>query len=362
MILTISQTVLASALAHAIKPIETRNTIPILSNVLLVASRDTLTCTGASTSAMMRIAVDADVTKPGETTVDAARLHDIVRNFPKGATVKMELGESLKVTCGRSRYTLGVLPAKDYIAFPLENMRPIGETHCAGLWRTVAFAASNDPSRYYMSGVCLNGVDAVATDGHRLGKQIGDLEMPIMTVPVAAVGVIAEMDAPVSLSFNGGILLAEYGRVAYATKLVDGTYPDYKRVIPSQFASHFTIDRDALKSAVVRASSLSEMKSRDVVLTFSNGEDGTLLIESVGTDANAGHEEIDIEGSEGPDVKIKLNSKYVLDALGALANENDEKVTFRMNGGDGPCLITPAGAKDGNKALYLIMPLRLHQG
>jgi len=375
---TVERSHLLRSLGHVHRVVERRNTIPILSNVLVRADAGRLTLKATDLDLEVTDTVAAEVGRAGATTVPAHILHDIVRKLPDGAEVSLDTGDGSQLTLksGRSRFTLQVLPEADFPdlttgEFPTRFQLPAGTLK--KLIDRTQFAISTEETRYYLNGIYLHAVTvdkkpmlrAVATDGHRLAQAqfeapAGSEKMTGVIVPRKAVGEIQKLvegggDTPVDIELSdtkirftvagsGGA-----GDVVLTSKLIDGTFPDYGRVIPQGNDKILKVARAEFADAVDRVSTISSERGRAVKLGLS---DGKMTLSVNNPDSGSAVEEIGVDyGSD--DIEIGFNSRYLLDVAGQLETGNAE---FRFADPGSPTLILDEGASD---ALYVLMPMRV---
>lgn len=349
MTLTIQRADLVRSLSIAAKTMEARNIIPILGNVLLSATAGTMTVTGTDLDIMVSAMAAAD----GEisTTVDAKRLSDIARRL-SGDVVTMELkDDSLVVKSGRSRFTLPTLPVADFPSLDAGTPDVTFSLDFAALVAPDKFAISNEANRYYLNGVHLHstaegGIRAVATDGHRLAHNTasGMPTIPPVIIPAKTVGIVPAGEVDVSLS-------ARMCRFATAdtiivSKLIDGSFPDYARVIPRGNDKIAKVDRKELASAVARASAVASERGRAAKFTIANDN---IAIDMRGDDGTA-HEDVEATYSSEP-IEIGFNTTYLQDIL-AVVPGDEVSIAFADSG-------TPAIFKGEGDWLGLVMPVRV---
>ncbi|MGB3042490.1 MAG: DNA polymerase III subunit beta [Xanthobacteraceae bacterium] len=349
MTLTVQRTDLVRTLTHAIKAVESRNTIPILANVLLSADAGKLTVTATDLDIQISSTAPAEGTL--ETTVDAKRLSDIARRL-SGDVVTMTLADSkLTVKSGRSRFVLPTLPVVDFPRLDAGDMPEPFALDFASLVAPVKFAISTEATRYYLCGVHLHntaegGIRAVATDGHRLAHSTatGMPEIPPVIIPAKTVGLVPAGEVQVSMSAN---------KVRFATadtiivsKLIDGTFPAYDRVIPRGNDKVAKVDRKELASAVARASAVASERGRAAKFTVANDN---ISIDMRGDDGTA-HEDVPAQYSGEP-VEIGFNTMYLSDIL-AVVPGDEVSIAFADSG-------TPAIFRGKGDWLGLVMPVRV---
>jgi DNA polymerase-3 subunit beta len=365
---TIERAQLAKSLAHVHRVVERRNTIPILANVLLRA--------GKSSVELKATDLDLEIveTAPGEgkitgsTTVPAHMIHDIVRKLPEGAQVELQSaadGTQLQVRAGRSKFTLQALPETDFPDLAAGDMPHSFNIASADLKRLIErtqFAISTEETRYYLNGIYLHAVDdklrAVATDGHRLAQAEikapkGAKGMPGIIVPRKTVAEVQRLvdDAgeEVKVELSATKIRFSLGNAVLTSKLIDGTFPDYGRVIPAANDKTLVVDKTEFVSAVDRVSTVSSERGRAVKLALT---DGKLTLSVINPDSGSATEELEVEyGSEALD--IGFNGRYLLDILQQIEGE---KARLKLADPGSPTLIEDMETAG---ALYVLMPMRV---
>ncbi|MDF2095234.1 DNA polymerase III subunit beta [Aquibaculum arenosum] len=370
--LTIERAALLRSLAHVQSVVERRNTIPVLSNVLLEASEGQLGLTATDMDLTIHETTPAMVQEAGATTVPAHTFYDIIRKLPDGSEVELALdGEKgqVRLRAGRSNFSLSTLPREDFpstasVELPCRFTLQAGEA--INLIDRTRFAISTEETRYYLNGIYLhagtsNGVDvlrAVATDGHRLARfemalPEGAGEMPGVIVPRKTVNelrkLIDEVEGGVEVALSETRVRFTFGSVELASKLIDGTFPDYERVIPSGNDKVMSVDCRSFASAVDRVSTISTEKSRAVKLAL---RDSALVLSATAPDAGSAEEEVPVH-YEGPPLEIGFNSRYLLDIAQQIEGEGAE---FTMADGASPTIVRDAADPS---ALYVLMPMRV---
>src|ERR1700761_1993832 len=330
--LTIERAALLRALGHVQSAVERRNTIPILSNVLLSAERDRLTFSATDLDMEIIDEALAQVDQPGQITAPAHTLYEIVRKLPEGADVVLAFtGEDprLTVSAGRSRFNLPVLPAGDFPVMTSDGMAGGLAGDVGDLIRLIdktRFAISAEETRYYLNGLYLhtvvdNGVTklrAVATDGHRLALA----EMPAPEGSAGAPGVIVprktvqearrlleDAGETIDLQLSAQKIRIEFGRAALTSKVIDGSFPPYERVIPRDNNRVLTVDNTLFAKAVDRVATISAEKSRSVKMAI---EPGRIILTVRNMEAGQGMEELEVD-YDGEPFEISFNARYLLD-------------------------------------------------
>ncbi len=370
--LAIERAALLRSLSHVQNVVERRTTIPILSNVMLRADGETLHLTATDMDLSMASAEPARIERPGTTTVAAHTLFEIVRKLPEGAEVVVEQApeaHELSLRAARSVFTLPALPADEFPAMDLDELDVRFAMPAAELRRLIdktRFAISTEETRYYLNGIHLHAfgsgaaavLRAVATDGHRLARielalPAGAEAIPAIIVPRKTVAELRKLvdtlegDVRVAVSPTRIQFILE--RAVLVSRLIDGTFPDYERVIPVGNERLAELGTKAFAAAVDRVSTISTERARAVKLGF---DDGRLLASAVSTEAGRAEEEIDAAYSSEP-LEIGFNSRYILDML---AEVEGETVRLEMANPAAPTLVRdPADSS----TVYVLMPMRV---
>ncbi|WP_421725229.1 DNA polymerase III subunit beta [Bauldia sp.] len=367
---TVERSHLLKSLNHVHRVVERRNTIPILANVLLRAD-GSLTLKATDLDLEVTETVPAEIAQPGATTVPAHILYDIVRKLPDGSEVSLDTGDGaqLEVKAGRSRFVLQVLPEADFPELTAGDF-PTRFTLAASALKTLIdrtqFAISTEETRYYLNGIYLHIVNvdgtpmlrAVATDGHRLAQaQLGAPDgidgMAGVIVPRKTVGelqkLVEEPDAEVILEVSDTKIRATLDGVVLTSKLIDGTFPDYVRVIPQDNEKILKVDNDSFRHAVDRVSTVSSERGRAIKLALS---DGRVELSVNNPDSGSANEEVAADYATDP-LEIGFNSKYLLEVSDQIQSETAE---FRFADPGSPTLIQD---DDDANALYVLMPMRV---
>lgn len=366
--IVIGREALLPALALVSRVVERRNTIPILANVLLAAEKDTLTLTATDLDMEMTTARPCQLAgKAISTTLPAAHLHDIVRKLPEGCEVQLSGDEQAwTISGGRSRFRISCLPPADFpamtradltatVSLPAETVKHMIET--------VRFAISTEETRYYLNGIHWhsdtgNRLVAVATDGHRLARHVSTLPEPVdfpgIIVPRKTVESILKMlpdkgAIAIGIAPTRIVVTLDDGTVL-VSKLIDGTYPDYQRVIPQGNANRYLVDRASLLAAVDRVATISPA-GRAIKFSFGDGE---LALSVHNPDAGTGEDSISAAMEAGEPVDIGFNGRYCIDLLNATQAEN---LIFELGDAGAPARITLQDAGE-NAPDFVLMPMR----
>ena len=368
---TIERNSLLKTLGHIQSVVERRNTIPILSNVMMEAEGDRVAMTATDLDIAIIESAGATVMQQGATTVPAHTLFDIARKLPDGSEVELSLEENdrLVVKAGRSRFTLTCLDKEDFPVMSESDMPHRFELSAEELKRLIdkaRFAISTEETRYYLNGIYLHVANtedgstlrAVATDGHRLAQvdqavPEGADGMPGIIIPRKTVAevrkLIDEIDGTVSIALSDTKIRFSFGGAVITSKLIDGTFPDYSRVIPVGNDKMLEMDVRVFAESVDRVSTISSDKTRSVKLAL--GED--LLTLSVNSpDSGTATEELAAAYS-ADSFEIGFNSRYLMDILAQIEGDTVQVMLADPS--------SPTVLKDilDEAALYVLMPMRV---
>ncbi|MET1027723.1 MAG: DNA polymerase III subunit beta [Dongiaceae bacterium] len=370
--LTIERSALLRSLAHVQSVVERRNTIPILSNVLVEAKGDRLSLTATDMDLAIVEQTAASVISPGAATVPAHTMYDIIRKLPEGSEVQIELapdGAQVALKAGRSRFTLATLPKEDFPATAggdLAHKFPLSAVDLRGLIDRTKFAISTEETRYYLNGIYLHAfvtgkqtaLRAVATDGHRLAR----VEMPLpegaenipgIIVPRKMVNeirkLIEEVDGVVEVSLSDSRIRFAFDDIVLTSKLIDGSFPDYQRVIPTGNDKILEVDRRSFRDAVDRVSTISSEKSRAVKLSL---RPNVVTLSATSAENGTAVEELEVR-YDGAPLEIGFNSKYLLDVADQIDGDGLQMVLADS--------VAPTLVRDlaDAMALYVLMPMRV---
>lgn len=369
---SIERSTLMKAMGRAQSVVERRNTIPILANVLIEAEGDSVSFRSTDLDIEVIDKTNAMVEQAGATTVGAHTLHEIVRKLPDGAMVELsDDGSSgrLEIKAGRSHFSLATLPKED---FPVMTSAEYECNFAANapvlrrLFDKAKFAISTEETRYYLNGIYMHAADSaggkvlrcVATDGHRLARIDADLPdgadtLPGVIVPRKAVGEIRKLldddDAVIAVSVSETKVRFATPEVTLTSKVIDGSYPDYTRVIPEGNTKRLEVDAAEFARAVDRVSTVSSERSRAVKLAL---DEDRLVLSVNAPDAGAADEELAVAYGDEP-LEIGFNAKYLLEIAGQVDREN---AVFMFNSSGDPTLM-----REGNdeSAVYVVMPMRV---
>lgn len=347
--------------------VERRHTLPILSNLLLEAKQDKIMLT--ATDLEMQISLATPISTGGElsTTVSAKKLLDICRALPEDAEITMTTQDSrIQVRAGKSRFNLQTLPSADY---PLMSKATasshavirIGQGTLKRLFKQVEFAMAQQDIRYYLNGLLFevnaNKLNVVGTDGHRLSFTSTELDqnyekqeliLPRKTV-IELIKLLDDSEEEVTIEVGTGQVNFSFGEIRLITKVIDGKFPDYTRVIPVGHKNSFSADRLNILLSMQRASILSNEKYRGIRMVL--GQDNLRLI-STNSEQEEAEEDLEISYAGDP-LDIGFNVTYMIDVLN---NVDSENIVFSFADANSSCLVTVPG---NDSYRYVVMPMRI---
>lgn len=364
---TIERSNLIKSLSKLQSFVEKRNTIPILSNIKIASNQAGLNLTVTDMDLVASEEIEAKIQNEGSITVPANTLYDIVRKLPEGSQIKAELdAESSRVlvTSGNSKFTLSYLPADE---FPVMSEGELSHTFTLkakeflNLIDKTKFAMSTEETRYYLNGVYFHNVEekivAVATDGHRLAKveidaPEGAKNMPGIIVPRKAVNEISkilENQEEVTISLSDSKIKFNAGKVELLSKVVDGTFPDYQRVIPDNNTKALKINTSALKEAVDRVSTVAADKTKAIKIALSTNN---MSLTSQGVEGTSANETVECDYASD-ELEAGFNSRYLLEMLNLIEGDDSN---FQLETPNAPVIVTDT---EDETALFIIMPMRV---
>lgn len=369
---SIERGTLLKALAQAQSVVERRNTIPILANVLIEAEGDRISLRATDLDIEVVERAPAMVERAGTSTVSAVTLHDIVRKLPEGALIRLTddpASGRLTIVAGRSTFSLATLPKEDFPVMASSEYATGFSARAADLRRLfdkAKFAISTEETRYYLNGVYMHVAQGeggavlrcVATDGHRLARidmplPEGAEAMPGVIVPRKTVGELRKLldddDTPIAVSVSETKVRFATPSITLTSKVIDGTFPDYARVIPTANTRRMEVDAAEFARAVDRVATVSSERSRAVKLTL---DEDRLVLSVNAPDSGAAEEEIAVAYSD-EHLEIGFNAKYLHDIASQIDREN---AVFLFNSSGDPTLM-----REGSdpSAVYVVMPMRV---
>jgi DNA polymerase-3 subunit beta len=363
--LTASREDILTPLQSVIGVVERRQTMPVLANVLLSARDDKLSITGTDLEVELVATSSVSVQMAGDVTVPGRKLLDIFKALPEKTSVTLTTeGDRVSLKGGRSRFTLSTLPAAE---FPLvdeinaQQTLTVSQGEFRRLIDKTHFSMAQQDVRYYLNGMLLEtegkSLRAVATDGHRLALCETELETRAKTaqqVIVPRKGVlelqrILGADGNLELAVGTNHVRAQVGSIRFTSKLIDGRFPEYGRVIPANPSKTIEADRDVLRAALQRTAILSNEKYRGIRLVL---KPNVLTLQAHNPEQEEAEDQIEV-AYEGDELEVGFNVNYLLDALAAI---DTEKVEIGLTDANSSCLIRSPGTTN---ARYVVMPMRL---
>ncbi len=371
----INSTDLLKALSHIHGIVEVRHTLPILSNIILEAKDDKLILSSTNLDIYCSDKIKAEVLKSGEVSVSAVTFFEIIKRLPSGSEVLMimEEGENeIRLTCGRSKFNLSTLKTDDFPIISDSDLSTNFVLSADELIRIIdktKFAVSNEETRYYLNGIFLHKAErnsiqflrAVATDGHRLAQY--DIPLPQGAEDITGIiipkktiyelrKVLDDANGDVSVSLNENKIKFSFNDLKVVSKVIDGTFPDYTKVIPQQNDKNFKTNNSDLKNAIDRVSAVAaneESKSKAIKFCIENNS-LSLSVES--QSKGSANEMIDVNYS-GDKVDIGFNSKYIID----ICNEVDgDEISISLSDSISPAIILD---KTDENLFFVLMPMRI---
>ncbi len=362
---------LMKALAHIQSVAEKRNTIPILANALIAVKDGRLSFTATDMEIAVVEEVVASVSRDGATTAPAATLYEIVRKLPESAEIELELaGEQLKLRAGRYSTSLVTLPTDDFpsmTAGALPHRFRLTGLALRGLIDRTRFAISTEETRYYLNGIYLHATTseppmlrAVATDGHRLARveeplPDGAAGMPGVIIPRKTVAelrkLLDEESGEVEIALSDTRIQFKAGGITLTSKLIDGTFPEYERVIPKDNDKILRVGTKDFSNAVARVAAISSERSRPVKMALAND---VLTLSAASPEQGTASEELDegrVEYSSGP-LEIGFQARYLND----ITDQIGERLEFHFSDGTAPTVVRDAADAS---AVYVLMPMRV---
>ena len=362
----INRETLLKPLSSVTSIVEKRHTLPILSNLLLETKANKIQLT--ATDLEMQISLSIDTATGGEisTTISAKKLLDICRSLPDNSDINLATNDSrVTLKAGKSRFNLQTLPAADYPVMSKtqgqSTLVTIAQNQLKALLKQVEFAMAQQDIRYYLNGllfeVTANRLNIVGTDGHRLSFTSTELKqnfekqeviLPRKTV-IELIKLLDDSEEDVQIEISSAQVNFSFGSIKLISKVIDGKFPDYNRVIPTGHQNIFNIDRLNVLLAMQRASILSNEKYRGIRMVVSNNN---LKLISTNSDQEEAEEELEINYN-GASLDIGFNVTYLIDVLN---NTNSESITFSFADANSSCLIT---VPNNNDYKYVVMPMRI---
>jgi len=363
---TIKREDLLAPLQQVIGAVERRQTLPILGNILLKSTGGDLTLSATDLEIEMVANVDSDGNEDFQTTIPARKLLDICKALPDGSLINFNIEETkVSLTSARSRFTLSTLPARDFPSLDeieVQQSFEIPQSLFKGLIEKTSFAMAQQDVRYYLNGILMeitaSSIKLVATDGHRLALSELTLESGVsddrqIIIPRKAVMELSRLlesgDRSAKCEMSQNHLRVETESLVFTTKLIDGKFPEYQRVIPVDGNKIMQVEREILKQSMSRIAILSNEKYRGIRLSLSSGN---LSIQANNPDQEEAEEELQVDYDE-TDMEIGFNVTYLIDVLNVLGSQ---KVQIKLKDSNSSAIISDI---EDESSLYVVMPMRL---
>ena len=362
----IDREILLKPLGNVSGIVEKRHALPILSNLLLEGHQGKLKFTATDLEMQISTHIKTELADDFQITVSAKKLFDITRALPENSNIDIQIEENkVIVKAKKSRFNLQTLPPQDYPVMKKDENDSIelklSQKEFKALLKQVDFAMAQQDIRYYLNGLLIEvkdkNINIVGTDGHRLSFTSLELKTPTnpaqVIVPrktiVELVKLFGDTDDPVEISFSNNQVNFKFNDIDLITKVIDGKFPDYDRVIPQGHDNVFNIDRSLLLDSMLRASILSNDKYRGIRMVV---EEGNLKLVSNNSEQEQAEEELEID-YKGEKIDVGFNVTYLIDVL---TNIQSDKLTFAFNDSSSSCLVT---IPNNEKYKYVVMPMRI---
>ena len=368
---TIEKNDIFKSLSHVQSIVEKKNTLPILSNILLEAKQNNLILSATDMDISVTEKTNCNVIEEGSTTVSAHTLYDIIRKLQDSSEIEMisNDGKIMTLRSGKSKFSLGCLPKEDFPIIEIDNLENELKLDSQKLLKLIdktRFAVSNEETRYFLNGIYFhtiqegdhNLISLVATDGHRLAKFDTEFEknskdIPGVIIPKKTINeiykLLTDFEGSVKISLNSNKIVFYIGESVLVSKLIDGNFPDYKRVIPKDNKNILKVDRQIFSLAVDRVSTITSDKSP--IIKFKLLEN-VLNMSSINNESGTATEDI-ITEYNGDKIEIGFNSKYILEMINNLEDE-----TILLHFKDSASPVTAIENSNPN-LIYVLMPMRV---
>ena len=369
--ISIEKNLIYKALSHVQSIVEKKNTIPILSNILLEATDSSIILSATDMDISITETINCSVIEKGSVTVPAHTLHDIVRKIPDGNEIEFisNDGKTFSIRSGKSKFSLSCLPKKDFPLIEIDKLNcefSINSKIFLQLIEKTKFAISNEETRYFLNGIyfhkkSLNNTDylsLVATDGHRLAKidlphPNGLVDIPGVIIPKKTIyelcKLLTDINEDIIINIDPNKIIFYIGKTTLISKLIDGNFPDYQKVIPKNNNNIVTADRQKFCEVVDRVSTITSEKSRAIKFRLLNN-----LINMNSSDPENGTATEDIIVQYGgEEIEIGFNSKYILEMINQL---EEEKLILEFNDSTSPLIVKESS---NNDLIFVLMPMRV---
>ena len=358
-------------LSHLQGIVDKKNSLPILSNILIEAKENQITLSSTDMDISIIEKIDCNVLEDGATTINSQILYDIVRKLDENSEIEIisNNGKLLTLRASGSRFSLACLPKEDYPIIDQDNSGASISMNSKVLFKLIdktKFAISNEETRYFLNGLYFNinrendsnVVTLVGTDGHRLAKFSYNLESDVdeisgVIIPKKTIyelsKLLSEIDDIVKILISSNKVIFFIGNIVFISKLIDGSFPDYKRVIPQNNNNILKINREILLSAVDRVSTIANEKSPVIKFKLLKN---ILNLNTVNSESSTASEDLNIN-YEGDEIEIGFNSKYIMDIVN---NLEDDEISINLKDNTSPII---ALENSNTNLAYVLMPMRV---
>ena len=359
------------SISHVQNIVERKNTLPILANLLIEAKNNSLILSATDMDISIKDSLDCNIIEEGSTTVSAHTLYEIVRKLPDNSEIEIisDDGKIMSLRAGKSKFSLGCLPKEDFPIIEigdLENEITLNSKTLLKLIEKTRFAISNEETRYFLNGIYfhnhqnqdLNTLSVVATDGHRLAKMDSDLkekvkEFPGIIIPKKTINevykLLSDLDEITKINLNSNKIVFFIRNTILISKLIDGNFPDYKKVIPIDNTNKLIVNRNDFSLAIDRVSTIVSEKSPVIKFKLMNN---LMNLSSVNSESGTATEDLAIDYN-GDSIEIGFNSKYILEMINNLEDQN-----IILNFKDSSSPVTAIEESNPN-LVYVLMPMRV---
>ena len=369
--ISIEKNSIFKTLSHVQSIVEKKNAIPVLSNILIEAKNNILTLSATDMDVSITETVNCNVIDPGSVTVSAHTLYDIIRKIPEGNEIEFisNDGKRFSIRSGKSKFSLACLPKEDFPIIEVNQLKSeliIDAQVLLNLIDKTKFAISNEETRYFLNGIYFHKkkienkdfLSLVATDGHRLAKieyaYVNDLEnLPGVIIPKKTINelckLLSDCNNSVKINLDPNKIIFYIDKIVLISKLIDGNFPDYERVIPKNNDNVLTIKRNIFCEAIDRVSTIIDDKSPSIKFKLL---ENLMNMSSIDSESGSATEDIETKYN-GPQIDIGFNSKYILEMINHL---DDEEVVLQFNDSSSPVIATETSNPD---LIYVLMPMRV---
>ena len=368
---TVEKNNLFKSLSHVQSIVEKKNTLPILSNILLEAKDNTLILSATDMDLSIMEKLNCNIIDNGSTTVSAHTLYDIIKKIPESSEIEIisNDGKIMSLRAGKSKFSLGCLPKEDFPIIEIEDLENeinIDSQKFLKLLDKTRFAVSNEETRYFLNGIYFHKIEdqksdilsVVATDGHRLAKFDFNFnsridKIPGIIIPKKTVNelykLLIDFEGSIKINLNSNKIVFFVGKSTLISKLIDGSFPDYKKVIPTNNNNILKINRELFSAAVDRVSTITNDKSPVIKFKLLKN---LINMSSVNNENGTATEDISAH-YDGKEIEIGFNSKYILEMIN---NLEDEEIILNFNDSSSPVTALETSNPD---LIYVLMPMRV---